>query len=121
MAAWQKMIDVAEMVLLESPAHQKEMDMQILQSHKAVINIYDKHLGSSDWPDKDVAILQKLHPIENPNRHCLYIKSLCTSQDAMPIWTQVTPSGKKCRLDPEDDVKILSSVVGLDVLVSLAQ
>ncbi|KAG1822597.1 uncharacterized protein BJ212DRAFT_1477017 [Suillus subaureus] len=70
MAVQQKMIDVAESCLLESAMYQKEMGMEILHSHEAVINIYNK------------------------------------------------PSGKKCRLDPVDDNETLSSVAGLDNLVS---
>ncbi|KAG1802899.1 uncharacterized protein HD556DRAFT_1304139 [Suillus plorans] len=121
MAAQQKMIDVTKSCLLESPAFQKEIGMQVLQLHEAVINIYDRHLESSDWPDKDAAILQKLHPIDKPNGRRLYMKSLCASQDTTPVRTQVTPSGKKRRLDPEDNVEILSLVAGLDDLVSFHQ
>ncbi|KAG1902003.1 uncharacterized protein F5891DRAFT_979116 [Suillus fuscotomentosus] len=101
-AAQQKMIDVVQRCLLESSAYQKEIGMQVLHSHKAVINIYNKHLGSSGWPDKDMAVLQKMHPTNKQSGHCLYTKSLCTSQDVTSARVQVTPSGKKCRLDPEE-------------------
>ncbi|KAG2107656.1 uncharacterized protein F5147DRAFT_774104 [Suillus discolor] len=121
MAAQQKMIDVAQCCLLESSAYQKEIGMQILHSHKAVINIYDKYLGSSGWPDKDAAVLQKVHPTNKQSGCRLYTKSLCASQDLTSTWVQVTPSGNKCRLDPEGDVEILSSVAGLDGLVSFDQ
>ncbi|KAG1812397.1 uncharacterized protein BJ212DRAFT_1483035 [Suillus subaureus] len=109
MAAQQKIIDVAKSLLLESPAYQKEMGMWVLHSHKAIINMYNKHLGSSNWPDNDVAVWQKTHLLEKPSGHCLYTKSVCPSQDMTPIWVQITPSGKKHRLAPEDDV-----VAGLD-------
>ncbi|KAG1797469.1 uncharacterized protein HD556DRAFT_1441030 [Suillus plorans] len=120
-AAQQKMIDVAQCCLLESSAYQKEIGMQILHSHEVIINIYDKHLGSSGWPDKDAAVLQKMHPTNKQSGRRLYTKSLCASQDVTSAWVQVTPSGKKRRLDPEDDIEILSSVAGLDDLVSFNQ
>jgi hypothetical protein len=117
MGAQQKIIDVATSFLLESPAYQKEMGMQILHSHEAVINIYNKHLGSSNWPDNDVAVLQKMHLMDKPSGRHVYTKSLCPLQDMTPL-VQVTLSGKKRRSVPEDDVETLSSVDGLDDLVS---
>ncbi|KAG1767305.1 hypothetical protein EV702DRAFT_1050408 [Suillus placidus] len=103
-AAQQKMIDTTYKVMCKSPAYQKEVGMQILQPHDSVIDIYDKHLGLPNWPNNDVAILQKLHPTDRLSAHHLYTKSLCASQDPMPIWVQVTPSGKKRRLDPDGDL-----------------
>jgi hypothetical protein len=119
--AQQKIIDVTKSLLLESPSYQKEMGMQILHSHEAVINIYNKHLASSNWPDNDAAVLQKTHPMEKPSGRRLYTKSLCPSQDMTPVRVQVTPSGKKRRLAPEDDDEIPSPVAGLDDLVSFGQ
>jgi hypothetical protein len=116
-AAQQKIIDVAKSLLLESPAYQKEMGMRVLHSHKAVIDIYNKHLGSSNWPDNDAAVWQKTHPLEKPSGRRLYTKSVCPSQDMTPVWVQITPSGKKRRLAPEDDV-VASLDDGLDDLVS---
>ncbi|KAG1764301.1 hypothetical protein EDD22DRAFT_951725 [Suillus occidentalis] len=66
-AAQQKIIDVTKSLLLESPAYQKEMGMRVLHSHKAIIDIYNKHLGSSNWPDNDAAVWQKTHPLEKPS------------------------------------------------------
>ncbi|KAG1823059.1 hypothetical protein EV424DRAFT_1538710 [Suillus variegatus] len=60
MPAHQKMIDAVQSFMQESPAYKKEMGMRILHLHDSVINIYDKHLGSSNWPDKDAAVPQKL-------------------------------------------------------------
>jgi hypothetical protein len=120
-SAQQKMIEVAESCLLVSPAYQKEMGMQILHSHEAIINIYNKHLGSSDWADNNVAILHKLHLTNKPSGSRLYMKSACTSQDVASIQAQVTPSGKRHRLDPEDDLEILSMVSGLHDLVLFSQ
>jgi hypothetical protein len=116
-AVQQKIIDAGKNVLLESVAYQKEMGMKKLQSHEAIINIYNKHLESPGWPDQDAAVLQKLHPIDKPNRHHMYMKSLCTSQD---VTGQLTPTSKKCRLDSEGNAETLSNL-GLDNLASLNQ
>lgn len=54
------MIDSAHNIMCASPAYKKEMDMQILQLHDSVINIYDEYLGLFNWPNGDAATPQKL-------------------------------------------------------------
>ncbi|KAG1838623.1 hypothetical protein DFJ58DRAFT_733689 [Suillus subalutaceus] len=120
MAAQQKMIDTAHNIMCASPAY-KEMGMQILQLHDSVINIYNKHLGLPNWPNEDAAALQKLHLTDRLSARRLYTKSLCTSQDPMPIQVQVTPSGKKRRLDADDDCDHDLSLTDLDDLVFSGQ
>ncbi|KAG1740422.1 uncharacterized protein EDB91DRAFT_1248302 [Suillus paluster] len=120
-AGHQKMIDVIQSFMWESPAYKKEMGMKLLHLHDPVIKIYNKHLESFGWPDQDTATLQALHPSEKAAGCHMYTKLLCISQDVTPVRVQVTPTGKKCRLDPEDSDEILSLVVGLDDLLSFTQ
>ncbi|KAG1866120.1 hypothetical protein F4604DRAFT_1928133 [Suillus subluteus] len=119
-AGHQMMIDALQGFVLESPAYKKEMGMKVLHLHDHVIKIYNKHLQSSGWPDQDAAALQKLQPSEKPTKRYAYTKSLCVSQIPTPVRVQVTPTGKKRRLDPEDSDDALSSV-SLDDLASLDQ
>ena len=116
-AVQRKIMNAAQNILLESVAYQKEMGMKKLQSHEAVIDIYNKHLESPGWPDQDAAVLRKLHPIDKPNRRRMYTKSLCASQ---VVTGQLTPASKKRRLDLEGNAETLSNL-GLDDLASLNQ
>ncbi|KAG0695916.1 hypothetical protein DFH29DRAFT_879705 [Suillus ampliporus] len=117
-AAHQMMIDAVQNFVLESPAYKKEMGMKLLHLHDPVIKIYNKHLESPGWPDQDAARLQPLQPSEKAAGRHVYTKSLLV-QDPTPVRVQVTPTGKKHRLDPEDSDEILGPVGGLDNLLSL--
>ena len=121
MAAQQKMIDTAHNIMCASPAYKKEMGMQILQLHDSVINIYDKYLGLPNWPNKDTAAHQKLLPTDRQSARRLYTKSLCASQDPTPVRVQVTPSGKKRRLDADGDGDRDLSPTDLDDLAFFGQ
>ncbi|KAG2737851.1 hypothetical protein P692DRAFT_201812498, partial [Suillus brevipes Sb2] len=116
-AVQRRIIDAAKKVLLELVAYQKKMGMKKLQSHEAVIDIYNKHLESPGWPDKDAAVLQKLHLIDKPNGRRMYTKSLCASQD---VTGQLTPTSKKHRRDSEGNTETLSNL-GLKNLASFNQ
>jgi hypothetical protein len=118
-AAQHKMIDTAQRFLCMSPVYKKEMGMQILHLHDSIINIYDKHLGLPNWPNGDAAAPQKLHPTDKLSARRLYTKSLCPSLDPMPVRVQVTPSGKKRRLDADGDGDL--SPTDLDDLASFGQ
>ncbi|KAG2151503.1 hypothetical protein DEU56DRAFT_728043, partial [Suillus clintonianus] len=118
-AANQMVIDVVQNFVLESPAYRKDMGMKLLHLHDPVIQIYNKHLESPGWPDQDAARLQPLQPSEKVAGRRVYTKSLLVMQYSTPVRVQVTPTGKKRRLDPEDSDKILDPVGGFDNLLSL--
>jgi hypothetical protein len=96
--------------MVDSPVYQKEMGMKDLHSHDAVVRIFNKHLDLSGWPDKDAAVLRKPLQEEKYGPDLLVTKS----QSRLGLGVEVTPSGKRRRLDQSvadaDDGDALSSI-----------
>lgn len=81
--------------MVDSPVYQKEMVMKDLHSHDAVVGIFNSHLDLSGWPDKDTAKLRQPLKEEKYGPDLLVTKS----QSQIGLGVEVTPSGKRRRLD----------------------
>ncbi|KAG2062209.1 hypothetical protein BDR06DRAFT_966038 [Suillus hirtellus] len=56
----QDLLIAAHGIMTDSPVYKKEMGIKVLDSHDAVIDIFNKQLDLPSWPVEDTTVLQKL-------------------------------------------------------------